>query len=33
VATNAGWKRRAIAAIGPLARLALLRLSPYYRHR
>jgi nucleoside-diphosphate-sugar epimerase len=31
VASAAGWKRTASAAVGPLVRLALLRLSPYYR--
>jgi nucleoside-diphosphate-sugar epimerase len=31
VAVNAGWKRRAVAAVRPLARLALLWMSPYYR--
>jgi nucleoside-diphosphate-sugar epimerase len=33
VAANAGWKRRAVAAIGPVARFALLSMSPYYRRR
>ncbi len=31
VASAAGWKRTASAAVGPRVRLALLRLSPYYR--
>lgn len=33
VAVNAGWKRRATMAIAPLARLALLWTSPYWRDR
>ena len=33
VAASLGWKRRLAAAAGPLARAAILRLSPYYRGR
>jgi hypothetical protein len=28
-----GWRRRVASAAGPLARVAILRLSPYYRAR
>jgi nucleoside-diphosphate-sugar epimerase len=31
VAASLGWRRRVAAAAGPLARAAILRLSPYYR--
>ena len=31
IAASLGWKRRIAAAAGPLARAAILRLSPYYR--
>ena len=33
IAASLGWKRRAAAAAGPLARAAILRLSPHYRNR
>jgi nucleoside-diphosphate-sugar epimerase len=33
IAASLGWKRRLASAAGPLARAAILRLSPYYRAR
>jgi nucleoside-diphosphate-sugar epimerase len=33
VAASLGWKRRLVPVASPLARAALLRLSPYYRKR
>ena len=33
VAASMGWRRRVASAAGPLARVAILRLSPYYRAR
>jgi nucleoside-diphosphate-sugar epimerase len=33
VAASMGWRRRVASAAGPLARAAILRLSPYYRAR
>jgi hypothetical protein len=33
VAASMGWRRRLAALAGPLARGAILRLSPYYRIR
>jgi UDP-glucose 4-epimerase len=33
VAASLGWRRRLASAAGPLARAAILRLSPYYRGR
>ena len=33
IAASLGWKRRLAAAAAPLARAAMLRLSPYYRGR
>jgi UDP-glucose 4-epimerase len=31
ISASLGWRRRLVGAAGPLARAALLRLSPYYR--
>ena len=31
IATSLGWRRRLVPLVGPLARKAMLRLSPYYR--
>lgn len=33
IAASLGWRRRLVGAAGPLARAAMLRLSPYYRSR
>ncbi len=33
IAASLGWKRRLVSMAGPLARGAILRLSPYYRER
>ena len=33
VARNSGWRRHAATALGPLVRLALLRMSPHYPGR
>jgi UDP-glucose 4-epimerase len=33
IAASLGWKRRLASAVSPLARAAILRLSPYYRGR
>jgi nucleoside-diphosphate-sugar epimerase len=33
VSAGLGWRRRLVGAAGPLARAALLRMSPYYRAR
>src|SRR5262249_26347534 len=33
VAASLGWRRRVASAASPLARAAILRLSPYYRRR
>ncbi|HLT12087.1 MAG TPA: NAD-dependent epimerase/dehydratase family protein [Micromonosporaceae bacterium] len=33
VAASLGWRRRVVPLVGPLARSAILRLSPYYRPR
>jgi hypothetical protein len=30
IASSLGWKRRLVAVASPLARSAILRLSPYY---
>ena len=32
VAAGMGWRRRVASAASPLARAAMLRLSPYYRY-
>ncbi len=33
IAKSLGWKRRLVPLVAPLAKLAMLRLSPYYRER
>jgi UDP-glucose 4-epimerase len=33
IAASLGWRRRLVPLAGPLARSAILRLSPYYRRR
>jgi UDP-glucose 4-epimerase len=33
IAASLGWRRRVVPLVGPLARSAILRLSPYYRRR